>query len=103
MVKPRILIYPRRMALRRVVLEGEPRAREPRDTSGERGVFEIGDGRGCGVDREGSDEWERGRGNVRGIRGVKRRGRWDVESPHIFAGSFRTNENGYWVSRGKNG
>jgi hypothetical protein len=28
MVRPRILMYPRRMALRRVVLEGEPRARE---------------------------------------------------------------------------
>jgi hypothetical protein len=28
MVRPRILIYLRRMALRRVVLEGEPRARE---------------------------------------------------------------------------
>ncbi len=27
-VKPRILIYPRWMAFRRVVLEGEPRARE---------------------------------------------------------------------------
>jgi hypothetical protein len=27
-VRPRILIYPRRMAFRRVVLEGEPRARE---------------------------------------------------------------------------
>ena len=27
-VRPRILRYPRRMALRRLVLEGEPRARE---------------------------------------------------------------------------
>jgi hypothetical protein len=28
MVRPRILMYPRRMALRRVVIEGKPRARE---------------------------------------------------------------------------
>ena len=27
-VRPRIVMYPRRMALRRVVLEGEPRERE---------------------------------------------------------------------------
>ena len=38
-----------------------------------------------------------------GIRRMKRRGRWDVESPHIFADSFRANENGCRVSRGKNG
>ncbi len=34
---------------------------------------------------------------------MKRRGRWDVESPHILAGSFRADENGCRVSRGKNG
>ncbi len=34
---------------------------------------------------------------------MKRRGRWDVKSPHILAGSFRANENGCRVSRGKNG
>ncbi len=30
-------------------------AESARDISGERGVFEIGDGRDCGIDREGSD------------------------------------------------
>ncbi len=34
---------------------------------------------------------------------MKKRGRWDVESPHILAGSLRANENGCQVSRGKNG
>ncbi len=34
---------------------------------------------------------------------MKRRGRWDVESPHILADSFTANENGCRVSRGKNG
>ncbi len=31
-----------------------------------------------------------------------RRGGWDVESPHILAGSFRANKNECKVSRGKN-
>ncbi len=35
MVRPQILMYPRRMALRRVVLEGEPRAREMNRETGE--------------------------------------------------------------------
>jgi hypothetical protein len=30
-------------------------AESARDINGERGVFGIGDGRDCGVDREGSD------------------------------------------------
>jgi hypothetical protein len=47
-VRPWILMYPRRMALRRVVLEGEPRA--PRDVGSKGGVFKIGDGRDGGVD-----------------------------------------------------
>ncbi len=34
---------------------------------------------------------------MRGMRGVKRRGKWDVESSHILAGSFCR------VSRGING
>jgi len=44
-----------------------------------------------------------GKGNVKGIRGLKRRGFGNVESPHVLAGSFRTNKNGCWVSGGKNG
>ncbi len=72
MVKPWILMYPWRMALRRVVLEGEPRAREMYvcnvGSEGEGGVFKIGDGRDGGVDGEGSYRWGKGGGNVRGIR-----------------------------------
>jgi len=52
-VRPRILRYPRRNALRRVVLVGEPRAREIEgagDVRGEGSVFDVGDGRGSGVD-----------------------------------------------------
>ncbi len=30
-------------------------------------------------------------------------GGWDMESPHIFTGSFRANENGCRVSRGIDG
>ncbi len=59
----RILMYPWLMALRRVVLEGKPRARM-RDVSGERGVFKIGDGRDGEVDGKSSDGWGRGEGNV---------------------------------------
>ncbi len=28
---------------------------------------------------------------------------WDVQSPHILAGSFRANQNGFRVSQGKDG
>ncbi len=52
-VKPRILIYPRRMALRRVGGVGRG-VESARDISGERGVFDIGDGRDGRVDGEGS-------------------------------------------------
>ena len=48
-VRPRILRYPQRRALRRVVLEGEPRTREM-CVSGERSVFDVGDRRGSGFD-----------------------------------------------------
>ncbi len=34
---------------------------------------------------------------------MTRRERWNVESPHIFAGSFRAHENGCRVSRCKDG
>ncbi len=44
-----------------------------------------------------------GKGNVEGIRGLKRRGFGNVESPHVLAGSIRTNKNGCWVSGEKNG
>ncbi len=47
-VRPRILRYPRRRALRRVVLEGG--AEGARDVSGEGSVFDVGDRRGSGVD-----------------------------------------------------
>ena len=40
---------------------------------------------------------------MRGIRGVKRRGKGNVESPHILASSFRTDENRCRVSRCKDG
>ncbi len=38
-----------------------------------------------------------------GMRGVVGRWWWDVESPHILAGSFRANKNGCRVSWGKDG
>ena len=48
MVRPRILIYPRRRALRRVVLEGD--SESARDVGGEGSVLEVCDRRGGGVD-----------------------------------------------------
>jgi hypothetical protein len=47
-----MVMYPRRMALRRVVLEGEPRERM-RDICGEGSVFKVRDGGSSGVDGEG--------------------------------------------------
>ncbi len=40
---------------------------------------------------------------MEGIRGLKRRGFGNVKSPHVLAGSFRTNKNECWVSGDKNG
>ncbi len=54
-VRPRIWMYPRWMALRRVVLEGEPKS--ARDISSEGGVFKIRDRGNGSVDSEGSDRW----------------------------------------------
>jgi hypothetical protein len=42
MMRPRSLMYPRRMALKRVVLEGEPRAREMQVVKEASLRFEIG-------------------------------------------------------------
>ena len=55
MVRPRILIYPRRMAFRRVVLEGEPRAWEMYVVK--EASLRLVTGGGSGVDGEGSDQW----------------------------------------------
>jgi hypothetical protein len=57
------------------------------------------DGRDGGVDGESSDRW----GGVRVMCEVSGGWRWDEESPHILAGSFRANENECRVSMGKNG
>ncbi len=40
---------------------------------------------------------------MQGIRELVSRRGWDVESPHILAGSFRANKNRCRVSRGKDG
>jgi hypothetical protein len=66
----------------------------------ERSIFEVGDGRDGGVDREGRDTWK-GRMCVGGYI-MWLWGWWGgyVESPHVLAGSFRANENGCRVSRG---
>ncbi len=55
-VRPRMVMYPRRMALRRVELEGE-RAEGAGDVRGEGSVFEVGDRRSGRVDGEGGDQW----------------------------------------------
>ncbi len=90
-------MYPRRMALRRVELEGE--AEGAGDVRGEGSVFEVKDRGSSRVDGEGGDEWssrEWVRWRFRGYR------RWYVEPPHILTSLFGANENWCRVSRGKN-
>ncbi len=90
-VRPRILMYSRRTALRRKVLEGEPRERETYVGKAASLRLEMGS---SGVDGEGGDEW----GNLGSVGwGL----RWYVESPHILTSLFRANENGCRVYRGK--
>jgi hypothetical protein len=54
MIKPRILMYPRRMALRGLCWKGS------RERERCRCVFKIGDGRDGGVDGKGSYRWGKG-------------------------------------------
>ena len=56
-VRPRIVIYPRRMALRRQGRVGG-RAEGAGNVSGEGSVFEVSDRGSSGVDGEGGDEWD---------------------------------------------
>ncbi len=85
MVRPRMVMYPRRMALRRVVLEGEPRERETYvakaaylrlEMGGVVGLMEKADIRKTklGVCGGVGDGWG-----------------WDVESPHVLISLFGAN------------
>ncbi len=59
------------------------------DIGGERNIFEVGDGRDGGVDREGRDTWE---GRVCVWAYIRRLWGWwggYVDSPHVLACSFR--------------
>ncbi len=72
---------------------GVRRAERAGDVRDKGSVFEVGDGGSSGFDGEGGDEW----GELGWVGWGLRWGR-----RHILTSLFRANENGWWVSRGKN-
>ena len=93
MVRPRMVMYPRRMALRRVVLEGEPRERETYVAKAASLRLEMGGVVGL---------MEKVEIKLEVCGGVGGGGwGWDVESPHVLSSLFRANEDGCRVSGGK--
>jgi hypothetical protein len=91
-----MVMYPRRMALRRVVLEGEPRERETYVAKAASLRLEMGGGV-VGL-MEKADIRETKLGMCGGVGGGSG---WDVESPHVLVSLFRANEDGCRVSGGK--